>query len=97
MSEIAHHLGLEKSTMSGLVDRAEQRGLLARGQRDGDRRAIEVFLTPAGAELAGRGSVLIAGLLLPATDGLSPAERRRLQALLERTVARDDPDRARIN
>ena len=40
MAELADYLGLEKSTMSGLVDRAERRGLLERPRRRGvyDRR-----------------------------------------------------------
>ena len=45
MSVLADHLGLEKSTMSGLVDRAASRGLLARHTAAEDGRAIHVSLT----------------------------------------------------
>jgi DNA-binding MarR family transcriptional regulator len=38
--------------MSGLVDRAERRGLLQRGRNAVDGRAVEVFMTAEGLELA---------------------------------------------
>src|SRR5687768_4655520 len=52
MTELAGFLGLDKSTLSGLIDRAERRGLVARGKNPQDRRVVDVFLTPAGLELA---------------------------------------------
>src|SRR6202451_4607315 len=58
MSELADYLGLDKSTISGLVDRAEKRGLLRRTPNPVDGRAVDVFLSPAGTELAGRGAGL---------------------------------------
>src|SRR6478735_6130123 len=54
MAALAAYLGLEKSTMSGLVDRAEKRGLLARAPNPDDGRAVDVYLTVAGARLAER-------------------------------------------
>lgn len=46
MTELAAFLGLDKSTLSGLVDRAERRGLVARDKNPQDRRVVDVFLTP---------------------------------------------------
>ena len=86
MAELADHLGLERSTMTGLVDRAEQRGLLARASNPTDGRAVDVFLTPAGSALARQGAAAIRRSLVPVTDALTPAEQRRLQSLLERLV-----------
>ena len=62
MSELADHLGLDKSTISGLVDRAEKRGLLQRAPNPADGRGVDVFLTTAGTELAGRGAAQVASL-----------------------------------
>jgi DNA-binding MarR family transcriptional regulator len=45
MAELAHRFGVEKATLSGLVDRAEQRGLVRRLPVPGDRRALHVRLT----------------------------------------------------
>src|SRR5580704_9923120 len=52
MTALADYLGLEKSTMSGLVERAEKRGLLERAPGASDRRVVEVFVTSRGAKLA---------------------------------------------
>jgi DNA-binding MarR family transcriptional regulator len=90
MTALADYLGLEKSTLSGLVDRAEQRGLLARAPDAEDGRAVDVFLTREGAALAAQGATDIRQSLSPLTDTLTPAERRRLQALLERMLGLAD-------
>lgn len=87
MTDLADYLGLEKSTLSGLVDRAEQRGLLARAPNAEDGRAVDVFLTRKGAELASQGAADVHRLLSPLTDSLTPAERYRLQVLLEKMLA----------
>jgi DNA-binding MarR family transcriptional regulator len=87
MSELADYLGLDKSTISGLVDRAEKRGLLRRAANPLDGRGVDVFLTAAGSELAARGADQIARSLSPLTSALTPAEARRLTALLERMLA----------
>jgi DNA-binding MarR family transcriptional regulator len=87
MSELTGYLGLDKSTVSGLVDRAEKRGLLRRAPSPRDGRGVEVFLAPAGAELAERGGAEIARALSPMTGVLTPAESRRVAALLERMLS----------
>ena len=84
MTALADHLGLEKSTMTGLVDRAEKRGLLERAPNPIDRRAVDVFLSPTGIELAEQVSAQVARSLAALTDGLTATEQHRLQALLER-------------
>ncbi len=87
MTALADYLGLEKSTMSGLVDRAERRGLLERGPNPDDGRAVDVYLTAAGALLAEHGGAQVAAALAPLTAALSPAEQRRLAASLGRMLA----------
>ena len=86
MSELADYLGLDKSTISGLVDRAERRGLLQRAANPLDGRGVDVFLTPAGAELAERGAAQIARSLSPMTSALTRADAHRLATLLERML-----------
>lgn len=88
MTALADYLGLEKSTMTGLVDRAEKRGLLQRAPNASDGRAVDVFLSPDGAELAERLYTRIGRSLSPMTSELTPAEQRRLQTLLERLLCR---------
>jgi DNA-binding MarR family transcriptional regulator len=91
MSELADHLGLDKSTISGLVSRAEKRGLIGRAPNQADGRAVDVFLTAAGAGLAGRGADQVARALSPMTGELTPAQGRQLTALLERCLDGGEP------
>ncbi|SRR5690606_17070659 len=86
MVELAHHLGLEKQTVSGLIARAEKRGLVARAPNAEDRRAVDIFLTSEGAELIARLRAQGHQALAPLTRSLSAAEQQRLQELLERML-----------
>jgi DNA-binding MarR family transcriptional regulator len=47
MTAIAEHLGLDRSSVTGLVDRAERRGLVARTTSPNDARVTVVSATPA--------------------------------------------------
>ncbi|SEG99827.1 DNA-binding transcriptional regulator, MarR family [Nonomuraea solani] len=51
MSELTRALHLEKSSLTGLVDRAEKRGLVARTRDARDRRACHIELTCEGARI----------------------------------------------
>jgi DNA-binding MarR family transcriptional regulator len=77
MAQLADYLGLEKSTLSGLVDRAERRGLLARGPSAED----------AGLELAEQVHAEVRRALAPATAHLTAAERQALTRLLEQMLS----------
>ncbi|OUC82095.1 MarR family winged helix-turn-helix transcriptional regulator [Streptosporangium minutum] len=82
MTELAAFLGLDKSTLSGLIDRAERRGLVARGKNPQDRRVVDVFLTPAGLELAEQMYGEVRHALTPAINRLDPQDRDQLVQLL---------------
>ena len=56
MSELATYLGLDRSSLTGLIDRAVARGLLQRVPDATDSRAIRVALTAAGRDLAATGA-----------------------------------------
>jgi MarR family transcriptional regulator, lower aerobic nicotinate degradation pathway regulator len=51
MNELAKVLDLDKSSITGLVDRAERRGLVKRTPSALDRRAVTVSLTRSGRAL----------------------------------------------
>jgi DNA-binding MarR family transcriptional regulator len=86
MSTLAAHLGLDRSTLSGLVARAEARGLLQRTADAGDGRAIDVALTPDGHAIAERGAAAVRTALEPQIESLSGRERETLARLLEQTL-----------
>jgi DNA-binding MarR family transcriptional regulator len=54
MAELGEALNVEKSSLTGLIDRAEARALVARLRDGSDRRACRVELTGSGAELTVR-------------------------------------------
>ncbi|MFC4070205.1 MarR family winged helix-turn-helix transcriptional regulator [Actinoplanes subglobosus] len=83
VTDLAAYLGLDKSTMSGLIDRAERRGLLAREKSPSDGRVVEVYLTPVGHDLTRRLYAELRAALAPALDRLSPGQREQLLGLLE--------------
>ena len=56
MNELARLLGLDKSSVTGLVDRAERRGLVARVPSTADRRVLLVGLTDNGRSLSSAGA-----------------------------------------
>lgn len=90
MAGLADYLGLEKSTMSGLVDRAERRGLLLRERSAEDARVIEVTVTPEGARLAAHVHTQVRRAIAARTDQLAAGDRRTLTRILERLVVGPD-------
>lgn len=91
MAQLAELLGLDKSTMSGLIDRSEQRGLVARVRSVDDARAVEVVLTAAGIELADRGHAEVRDALAPFTDRLGSGDQLALTNLLQQLLAGPPP------
>jgi DNA-binding MarR family transcriptional regulator len=87
MTALADYLGLDKSTMTGLVDRAEKRGLLERARNADDGRAVDVLISPAGATLATAVQAEVARALAPLTGALTGADRGRLRSLLETVLS----------
>jgi DNA-binding MarR family transcriptional regulator len=52
-TDLSRQLIMHRSNLTGLVDRLEQRGLVARREVAADRRAYSVVLTAAGTKLLG--------------------------------------------
>ncbi|KUJ65525.1 MarR family transcriptional regulator [Streptomyces albus subsp. albus] len=86
MSELGGVLGLAKSSLTGLVDRTAQRGLVQREPDPQDGRAIRVALTVPGAELAEEFYTETCRRVDALPAGLGEADRGRLADLLGRMV-----------
>jgi DNA-binding MarR family transcriptional regulator len=86
MAELAAHLGLDRSSVSGLIDRAVRRGLVRRATSSDDGRAVRVSLTPDGQRLASLLTGEIGDLIAPMTSNLSLADQKRLSVLLNRLL-----------
>ena len=88
MHELATLLACDNSNVTGIIDRLEARGLVARRPYEQDRRVKHVVLTSVGEEL--RAQLLAQVGRAPAgIDRLSPGEQRQLRDLLRRVVADD--------
>lgn len=88
MAELATYLGLERSTVSGLIDRAVARGLVRKTTDAADGRSVRVSLTAEARRMETRVIAEIGDLMAPMTDRLTPSERKRLIALLAKLLDR---------
>lgn len=82
MQELAAHLGLDKSSVTGLVDRAEQRGLVRRRPSETDGRAVTVSLTVKGKRAAAAGERAVTASIASVTAPLTAPQRRDLSRFL---------------
>ncbi|MEU7837304.1 MarR family transcriptional regulator [Nonomuraea sp. NPDC049129] len=86
MLELGGYLGLDKSSMTGLVSRAEKRGLVQRSPSPHDGRAVLVRLTPEGRRFAEGCAAEIGRRVMGLTDRLSAAQRAQLTRLATAVV-----------
>ncbi|WP_300605388.1 MarR family transcriptional regulator [Trebonia sp.] len=86
MNELARLLDLDKSSVTGLVDRAQRRGLVERVPSATDRRAVLVSLTDHGRALAAEGAARFAADVWLLLERLPPADRDALSELVSRLL-----------
>jgi DNA-binding MarR family transcriptional regulator len=86
MNELARLLDLDKSSVTGLVDRAERRGLVERAPSTADRRAVLVRLTDEGRSLVSAAGRLFAGDVTAMLGRLAPKDRAALSRLVSRLL-----------
>src|SRR5262245_55125319 len=85
MGRIADLLQCDPSNVTGLVDRLESRGFVARQTSESDRRVKTVALTPSGAQLRAQLLKCVTAKPLPLAR-LSRDDQRQLVRILERLV-----------
>jgi MarR family transcriptional regulator for hemolysin len=81
-SELAEMLEIQPITLTRLVDRLCDNGLIERRPDPDDRRAKRLFLTPAARPVMDRLDALGQELLGAAVEGLTPADVELLSAKL---------------
>jgi len=94
MNALGRHLGLDKSSVSGLVDRAQRRGLVDRTVSATDRRAFQVSITDTGRQLAEQVAAAFTARIEMLTAGLPGTDRKLLSHLAARIVTADADRRA---
>jgi MarR family transcriptional regulator, lower aerobic nicotinate degradation pathway regulator len=92
MLELATFLHLDKSSVTGLVTRAERRGFVRRYGREDDRRAVRVALTAAGQKLAGVVEKQVGRQLAKLVGGLDDVETEQLASLASRVISDSTSD-----
>jgi MarR family transcriptional regulator, lower aerobic nicotinate degradation pathway regulator len=86
MNELAKLLSLDKSSVTGLVDRAEHRGLVERLPSSRDRRVIHVKLTRTGRTLVRRTAARFDTDVATILDCLPASDRQALSTLASRLL-----------
>jgi MarR family transcriptional regulator, lower aerobic nicotinate degradation pathway regulator len=84
IQELAHLLHLDKSSVSGLIDRAERRGLVKRLPASEDGRAVRVSLTPLGRKVIADAGHMVNEELSHLTRSLTHREQTQLSRLASR-------------
>src|SRR5262245_33244795 len=82
--EVADRMLAVVPGITGLIDRLEGMGLLARERSTEDRRVVFVAITAQGLDLLGKLDEPVAALHTRLIGHLSPAELRELSRLLEK-------------
>jgi DNA-binding MarR family transcriptional regulator len=81
---LSQAIGVSPPNLAILLDRLEERGLLARRRNPLDKRSQVLALTPAGARLCARAERTASELERDATAMLTEAERAQLLGLLQK-------------
>jgi DNA-binding MarR family transcriptional regulator len=87
MAELAHCFGVEKAALTGLMDRAERRGLAQRSPVPGDRRALQATLTDGGRRAAAAFHAEVAAELSRLIAPLAPRDRQHFGSTLAEIIA----------
>lgn len=101
-TEIGDAVGLDRSSMVSVIDRMEERSLVARQPCPYDRRAVHIAITPKGQERLRQVTPLVRAHDQDLMNGLGVAERDMLSSFLNRlsaaraTVADADTGRAQV-
>ena len=86
MAELSDRLHIEKSTLTGLVDRAERRCMVHRTPDPADRRALRVALTERGRETAAAFYRAVTDALLGHLADLPDETKAQLRAAVPPTA-----------
>jgi DNA-binding MarR family transcriptional regulator len=86
VTDLARRMYLHPSTVVGILDRLESKGLTARIRSEEDHRVVDVKLTAKGKAVGDRSPAVAQGLLLKGLEGLSGHDLRVVSDGLELLV-----------
>ena len=82
--ELSRRTGLAKTTLTGMLDRMEERGFLSRIPAPEDRRQLQIVLTPKARALSGKYDEVSDKMGELFYKGFSDEEIIRFEEMLER-------------
>jgi len=86
LGDLSRRIQALNSTVTGIVDRMEDSGLVLRARDSDDRRAWKIGLTARGRQVAERAEVRPWQTLRAALDGLPRADKRKLVEILRQVA-----------
>lgn len=95
ISLLHHEFGHKRSTLTNILDRLQQRGLVRRQMSPTDRRSILVRLTPSGKRTAAQVNNALDRLDKALSDQLKPRDLVGLAAVVQALEAIVQPRRDR--
>jgi DNA-binding MarR family transcriptional regulator len=96
MGALAADLDVRLSTMTGIIDQLQEKGLVERVDHPRDRRSLHVRLTPKGRKLYRGAHEAFLSHLKPLVDGRTAAARQQIRDFLAEVIRvirgwRDNP------
>ena len=86
LSQLSQGLILDNSAITGMVDRLEKRNLIQRKNCPDDRRAIKIFLTDAGREVAHKSLPVVKEYNQAIKEGFSSEEINAFKSVLQAII-----------
>ena len=86
MGELAAHLDVRLSTMTGVIDQLEEKGLVERIDHPADRRSLHVRVTPKGRTLYHEAHAAFLSHLEALLEGRPAVVRRHILEFLEQAI-----------
>lgn len=84
---VSQRRGLDAPTVTGIVKRLEQAGLVERVHDRGDRRVVKVYLTEEGQELMRLLPAAVETFSQTALQGITEEKQEEMCLLLQQTIA----------
>jgi DNA-binding MarR family transcriptional regulator len=82
MTELSQIMGLDNSTITGLVDRMEKSGFVTRNSNPSDRRLSHIYITPKGQEEVNKAKAVIRRVNEEVKKGFSSGDIDTFKSIL---------------
>lgn len=96
MGELSGNMYLHISTVSGIIDRLEEKGLAERKRDRADRRIVKISLTKEGKRLVQRAPAAAQGRLLHGLESLSRHAVLTIRSSFEKVVRLMEIENVRV-